>query len=84
MLFCAHRVSRLIRLYHDTPEKCIPVWDVIDKDDPAINEHHYHITKKQYSEETNTIHNIGKSKTFNIKNSRFLNEQYFHKKTKHK
>ena len=25
------------------------------KDDPAINEHHYHITKKQYNEETNNI-----------------------------
>ena len=27
-------------------------------DDPAINEHHYHITKKQYNEETNNIYNI--------------------------
>merc|ERR1711906_98948 len=26
------------------------------KDDPAINEHHYHITKKQYNEETNKIY----------------------------
>ena len=41
------------------------------KDDPAVNEHHYHITKKQYSEETNNIYNINKSKTFNIKNNRF-------------
>ena len=49
------------------------------KDDPAINEHHYHITKKQYNEETNNIYNIAKSKTFNIKNNRFLNEQHFHK-----
>ena len=39
------------------------------KDDPAINEHHYHITKKQYNEETNNIYNIDKSKTFDIKNS---------------
>ena len=54
------------------------------KDDPAINEHHYHITKKQYNEETNNIYNTDKSKTFIIKNNRFLNEQYFHKKTKHK
>ena len=45
------------------------------KDDPAINEHHYHITKKQYNEETNNIYNIDKRKTFNIKNNRFLNEQ---------
>ena len=49
------------------------------KDDPAINEHHYHITKKQYSEETNNIYNIDRSRTFNIKNNR-LNEQYFLKK----
>ena len=53
------------------------------KDDPAINEHHYHITKKQYNEETTNIYNIDKSKTFNIKNTRFLNGQYF-QKTKHK
>ena len=41
------------------------------KDEPAINEHHYHITKKQYNEETNNIYNIDKSKPFNIKNNRF-------------
>ena len=50
------------------------------KDEPAKNEHHYHITKKQYNEETNNIYNIDKSRAFNIKNNRFLNEQYFHKK----
>ena len=50
------------------------------KDEPAINEHHYHITKKQYNEETHNIYNIDKSKTFNVKNNRFLNEQYFTKK----
>ena len=42
------------------------------KDDPAIHEHHYHITKKQYNEETNNIYNINKSKTFNIKSDRFF------------
>ena len=51
------------------------------KDDPAINEHQYRITKQQYNEETNNIYNIDKSKTFNIKNNRFLDEQHFHKKT---
>ena len=30
MLYCAHRVPRVTRLYHDTPKKCMPVWDVID------------------------------------------------------
>ena len=37
------------------------------KDDPAINEHHYHTTKKQSNEEANIIYNIGKNKMFNIK-----------------
>ena len=54
--------------------------NLFTKDDPAINEHHYHITKKQYNEETHNMYNINKSKTFNIKNNRFLNEQLFHKK----
>ena len=57
--------------------------NIFTKDDPAINEHHYHITKKQHNEETNNIYNMDKSKTFNIKNNRFLNEQYS-QKTKHK
>ena len=44
------------------------------KNDPAISEHHYHITQKQYNEETNNIYNIGKSKAFNINNNnRFFN-----------
>ena len=30
------------------------------KDDPAINEHHYHITKKQYNEEIRNIYNVDK------------------------
>ena len=47
------------------------------KDDPAINEHRYHITKKQYNEEANNIYNADKGKTVIIKNNRFLNEQYF-------
>ena len=50
------------------------------KGDPAINEHHYHITKKQYNEETHDIYNIYKNKTFNVKDDRFVIEQYFNKK----
>ena len=53
------------------------------KDEPAINEHHYHITRKQYNEEANNIYNIDKTKTFNIKSNRFFSEQCFHK-AKHK
>ena len=37
------------------------------KDDPAINEHHYHITKKQYNEETNNIYNILKAKHLTLR-----------------
>ena len=33
------------------------------KDEPAVNAHHYHITKKQYKEETHNIYNVGKSKS---------------------
>ena len=50
------------------------------KDEPAINEHNYHITKKQYNEDIHNIYNIDKSKTFNIKNHKFLTEHYLHKK----
>ena len=42
------------------------------KDEPAINEHQYHITKKQYNEETNNIYKIVKSRTFNVKNNMFF------------
>ena len=51
------------------------------KDDPAINEHHYHITKTQYNEETHNIYNIDTNKPFNINNDIFLTEQYFKKTT---
>ena len=49
------------------------------KDEPAINEHHYHITKKQYNEEIHNIYNIDKNKTFNTKTHIFLTEQHFNK-----
>ena len=48
------------------------------KGEPAIHEHHYHIVKTQYNEETNNIYNIDKNKTFNIKTNVFSTEQYFH------
>ena len=50
------------------------------KDNQLINQHHSHIIEKQYIEETNNIYSIDKSKTINIKNNIFLNEQYSHKK----
>ena len=36
--------------------------------------------KKQYNEATNNIHNLDKSKAFNIKSNILINEQCFHKK----
>ena len=53
------------------------------KDDPAINEHHYHITKKQYNEETNNIYNIDKSKSYNIKHNSHSADHHYHKKYLH-
>ena len=50
------------------------------KDEPAVNEHQYHITKKQYNEETHNIYNIDKSKPYSIKNNRYTDEHYYHKK----
>ena len=38
----------------------------LNKHDPAINEHHHHITKKQYNQETHSIYKIGSPKTYNI------------------
>ena len=36
--------------------------NLFNKDEPAINEHNYHITKKQYSEETHNIYNVVKTR----------------------
>ena len=47
------------------------------KEDPAINEHRYHITKKQYNEETHNIYNIDKTKTYHIKHNRYTDEHYY-------
>ena len=54
------------------------------KDEPAINEHHYHITKTQYNEETQNIYNIDKTKTCNIKNNRYTDERLLQQNTKYK
>ena len=51
-----------------------------NKDDPAINEHHYHITKKQYNEETHNLYNIGKCNFYNMKSNRYTDEHYYSKK----
>ena len=50
------------------------------KNDPALNEHHYHITKKQYNEETHNIYNTDKTKTYHIENYRYADEHYYNEK----
>ena len=50
-----------------------------NKDDPATNEHHYRITKKQYNEEAHNIYNTYKTKTYNIKSTRYTGEHYYNK-----
>ena len=53
--------------------------NLLSKYNPAINEHHYHITKKQHNEETHNIYNITKTKTYNIKNNKYTDEHYYNK-----
>ena len=40
------------------PISCHMNENSFNKDDPAINEHPYHITKKHYNEEAHNIYNI--------------------------
>ena len=43
------------------------------KDEPAVNEHHYHITGKQYNQDltTHNIYNVDKSKSVKTNNRNF-------------
>lgn len=52
------------------------------KDDPAINEHHYHITRKQYNQDfsTHNIYNIDKSKKYKISNHRYNDNHIYNKR----
>jgi len=50
------------------------------KDSPAVNNHEYHVTKKQYTEETHNIYNIDKSKSYNIKHNLYTDDHHYHKK----
>ena len=54
------------------------------KDEPAVNEHNYHIIKKQYIEETNNIYNIDKSKYYKTNNHNFNDTQFYNKTIHHK
>ena len=52
------------------------------KDDPAVNEHHYHITRKQYNQDfsTRNIYNIDKSNSYKINNHRYHDNHIYHKR----
>ena len=50
------------------------------KADPAVNEHYYNTTKKQYNEDIRNLYNIDKSKSYNIKNHRYKDDHYYNKK----
>ena len=47
------------------------------KDEPAVNEHCYNITKQQYNEDIHHIYNIDKSKSYNINNQRYTGDHYY-------
>ena len=49
------------------------------KDDPAINEHHSHITKNRYNKETHNVYNIDKTQKYDIENNRYTDEHYYNK-----
>ena len=42
---------------------------LFSKDDEAVNEHHYHITRKQYNQDftTHNMYNVDKSKSYKNK-----------------
>ena len=51
------------------------------KDGPAINEHHYHITRKQYNQDftTHNIYNVDKSGNYKINNHRYNDNTFYTK-----
>ena len=51
------------------------------KDEPAVNEHHYHITRKQYNQyfTTHNLYKVDKRKTYNIKNHRYNDNNHYNK-----
>ena len=56
--------------------------NVFSKDEPAINEHHYHITRKQYNQyfTTQHIYNVDKSKSYETNNRNFNDNNFYNKK----
>ena len=44
---------------------------------PAVNEHYYNTTNKQYDADIQNIYHIDKSKSYNIKNHRYTGDHYY-------
>ena len=55
--------------------------NLFSKDEPAVNEHHCHITRKQYNQEftTHNIHNVDKSKYYKTNNHNFNDNNFYNK-----
>ena len=51
------------------------------KNEPAVIEHRYHITKKQYNEDIHNIYNLGKSKSYKTNNHNFIDTHSYNKQT---
>ena len=57
-----------------------------NKNDPAVNEHHYHITRKQYNQDftTHNIYNVDKSKSYKTKITTLMILIFIIKRINHK
>ena len=51
----------------------------LSKNEPAVNEHHCHITKQQYNEDIHDIYNIDKSKSYKLNKHNFNDTHYYNK-----
>ena len=51
------------------------------KDEPAVNEHHFNITRKQHNQyfTTNNLYKVDKRKTYNINNHRYIDNNHYNK-----
>ena len=51
------------------------------KDEPSVNEHHYHITRKQYNQDftTHNLYKVDKRTPYNVTNHRYIDNNYYNK-----
>ena len=52
------------------------------KGEPAVNEYHYHITRKQYNQDfaTHNIYNVDKSRSYKINNHSYHGNHIYNKR----